>query len=302
MGGGIEMNVKLRGKLLKKADFLAFVLPAFVFVLCVSLIPFVMNLYYSLFDWNGVSRSMRFVGIGNFVRIFTMDNGFHASFAFTAQFSFFYVILVNVLSVFIALFLARKGIFSSVARSCFYIPGIVSLIVISFVWRFILGPGFDALYEMTGMPFLRLSWIGDSRLVFWTILLICIWQNVGFYMVIYIAGIMGIPKELLEAAEIDGSYGFSRFVHVTLPLIMPSVTVNVFASLTFSFKLFDIILVFTGGGPGTSSNTIAYNIYKQAFANQRYGMATAKSVIFFLTVMIITTIQLRVFKKKEIEQ
>lgn len=295
------MTAKTNANILRQFDFIAFICPALIIVGCVSLIPFALNLYYSMFDWNGISRSMKFVGLKNFNSIFTMDKVFFDVALFTFRFSVFYIALVNILSLLIALFLARTGILSNIARSCYYVTFIVSLIVVSFIWKFIFGPGFDVLYKLTGWTFLNWSWLGTSKLAFWAILLVTIWQNIGFYMVIYIAGIMGIPVELIEAAQIDGSQGLNRFFHITLPLIMPSVTICIFTSLTFAFKLFDIILVFTKGGPGRSTHTVVYNIYTQAFVNLQYGVATAKSLIFLLAILLITTLQLKLFKSQEVE-
>ena len=295
------MNQKTRTKILKHIDYAIFTFPTLIVVACVSLIPFILNLYYSLFEWNGISRSMKFVGLDNFEFIFTMDNGFFDAAMFNIRFTIFYVVFVNILSMLIALFLADTGLISSIARSCYYVSFIVSLIVVSFIWRFLFGPGFDVLFKLTGLSFFKWSWLGSSKLAFWSVLLVTIWQNVGFYMVIYIAGIMGIPTELIEAAKIDGSYGINRFLRITLPLIMPSVTICFFTSMTFAFQLFDIILVFTRGGPGRATNTVVYNIYLEAFSKIRYGIATAKSLIFLLAILAITAIQLKFFKGREIE-
>ena len=295
------MTSKTKSKILNKLDFIAFTFPALIVIACVSLIPFVLNFYFSFFDWNGISRSMKFVGLQNFIRIFTVDKTFFNVALFNVRYTVFYVILVNILSLTIALFLAKTGIISSIARSCYYVTFIVSLVAVSFVWKFLLGPGFDALYNLTGLAIFNWSWLGTSKLAFWSVLFITIWQNVGFYMVIYIAGIVGIPTELIEAAELDGSRGFNRFFRITLPLIMPSVTICIFTSMTFGFKLFDIILVFTRGGPGRVTNTVVYNIYTQAFTSLQYGMATAKSLIFLLVILLITAVQLKFFKSREIE-
>ena len=295
------MTIKTKTQILKQFDFISFTFPALIVVACVSLIPFILNLYYALFEWNGISRSMKFVGIQNFVRIFTVDKVFFDASLFNIRFCIFYVVIVNILSLLIALFLAKVGIISGIARSCYYISFIISLVVVSFVWRFLFGPGFDVLYKLTGLSFFNWSWLGTSKLAFWSVLFVTIWQNVGFYMVIYIAGIVGIPAELMEAAEIDGSRGLNRFFCITFPLIMPSVTICIFASLTFAFKLFDIILVFTRGGPGRSTNTVAYNIYRDAFMTLQYGSATAKSLIFLLAILIITGVQLKFFKGREVE-
>ena len=295
------MNQKIKTKVSRYIDYIVFTSPAFIFVVCVSLIPYILNIYYSFYDWNGISKSMKFAGFDNFKYIFTMDDGFSNAVLFNIKFTVFYVIFVNILSLLIALCLARTGLISSIARSCYYVSFIVSLIVVSFIWRFLFGPGFDVLYKLTGLSFFKWSWLGTTKLAFWSILLVTIWQNVGFYMVIYIAGIMGIPTELIDAAKIDGSYGINRFFRIILPLIMPSVTICFFTSMTFAFKLFDIVLVFTKGGPGRATNTVVYNIYIEAFTNYQYGIATAKSLIFLLVILAITAVQLKSFKSREIE-
>ena len=143
--------------------------------------------------------------------------------------------------------------------------------------------------------------MGTPALVFYVVVIMSVWQNLGFYMVNYIAGITTVPKDLIEAAKIDGATGFQVFRRVTLPLIMPAVSICTLTSLTFSFKLFDIIMVFTKGGPANSTVTVAYNIYKEASVKNNYGLATAKSLVFVVFVLIFTVIQLKVTKSKEVE-
>ena len=128
-----------------------------------------------------------------------------------------------------------------------------------------------------------------------------VWQNIGFYMVNYIAGIISVPTELSEAARIDGANRVQGFFKITLPLIMPSISICLLTSLTFSFKLFDVVMVFTKGGPANSTVTVAYDIYKEAFVNNNYGLATAKSLVFVIFVLFITSIQLVITKHKEVE-
>ena len=145
------------------------------------------------------------------------------------------------------------------------------------------------------------SWLGTAKLAFFVVVIMTVWQNLGFYMVNYIAGIIAVPTELIEAAKIDGANKFQVFRRVTLPLIMPAVSICMLTSLTFAFKLFDVVMVFTKGGPANSTVSVAYNIYKEAFVNNRYGMATAKSLVFVVFVLIVTVIQLKVTKNKEVE-
>ncbi len=278
-----------------------FVFPAVAFVLFSTGIPFIMNLYYSVFQWNGVGKSMKFVGMDNFVKIFTNDRLFWRGVRFTLKFAVFYVIIVNIVSLAVALVMSKEKKTSSVGRAFYYVPYIISLTAISLIWKFILGPGFEALYEITGWGFFNWSWVGTSKLAFYVVVIMAVWQNLGFYMVNYIAGIIAVPTELLEAAKIDGANGIQTFTRITIPMIMPAISICMFTSLTFAFKLFDIIMVFTKGGPANSTVTVAYNIYQEAFSNNQYGLATAKSLVFVLFVLAVTAIQMKITKSKEIE-
>ena len=295
------MKVKNKGKAKDLLIFALFVFPAVAFVLFSTDVPFLMNLYYSVFDWNGISKDMKFVGLQNFVNIFSGDTLFWKSAAFTLKFSVFFVVAVNIISLTVALVMSEEKKSSSVGRAFYYIPYIISLTAISLIWKFILGPGFEALYQATGWEVFHWSWLGSSKLAFFVVVIMTVWQNLGFYMVNYIAGIISVPRELIEAAKIDGANKFQVLRRVTIPLIMPAVSICMLTSLTFSFKLFDVIMVFTKGGPANSTISVAYNIYKEAFFNNRYGMATAKSLVFVVFVLMITAVQLKVTKGKEIE-
>ena len=281
--------------------FAVFVFPAVVFVLFSTDVPFLMNLYYSVFEWNGISKEMKFVGLQNFVNIFTNDALFWRSAVFTLKFSVFFVVIINIVSLTVALVMAKEKKSSSIGRAFYYVPYIISLTAISLIWKFILGPGFEALYQITGWEVFNWSWLGTAKLAFFVVVIMTVWQNLGFYMVNYIAGIIAVPTELIEAAKIDGANKFQVFRRVTLPLIMPAVSICMLTSLTFAFKLFDVVMVFTKGGPANSTVSVAYNIYKEAFVNNRYGMATAKSLVFVVFVLIVTVIQLKVTKNKEVE-
>ena len=278
--------------------FAIFVFPAVIFVLFATDIPFLMNLYYSFFKWNGIGKNMTFVGFDNFVRIFTKGGLFWKGAMFTLKFSLFYVIIVNIISLTVALFLSK---ISSVGRAFYYIPYIISLTAISLIWKFIFGPGFEALYSMTGWEFFNWSWVGTPKLAFYVVVIMTVWQNIGFYMANYIAGIISVPTELSEAARIDGAGRVQSFFRITLPLIMPSISICLLTSLTFSFKLFDVVMVFTKGGPANSTVTVAYDIYKEAFVNNNYGFATAKSLVFVVFVLLVTSIQLIITKRREVE-
>ncbi len=281
--------------------FALFTGPALLFVLFATDIPFVMNLYYSVFDWNGVSSKMTFVGLNNFLKILTGDRMFTKAALFTARYAVFYVIIVNLLSLTIAVSLAKPKRVNNLGRAFYYVPYIISLTALSLIWKFIFGPGFESLGTLTGWQFFGWSWVGTPNLAFYVVVIMTVWQNVGFYMVTYIAGLMAVPNDVLEAATIDGASRFQMFRNVTLPLIMPAVSICMLTSLTFAFKLFDVIMVFTKGGPANATVSVAYNIYKEAFVSNKYGIATAKSLVFFVAVLIVTVIQIRVTKSREVE-
>ena len=297
----MDRNMINKGKILKIFDFPVFTFPAFLFIMLSTIIPFLLNIYYSLFEWNGISKNMKFVGLNNFIRVLTKDPDFGHALLFTFKFTLFFVIIINILALFIALIISKKSILSNIGRSLYYIPHIVSLVAVSLIWKFLFGSGFDTLLAMTGLKVFGLSWVGDPKYVFYSLLIITIWQNLGFYLIIYIAGIIAVPTDISEAAEIDGASHIGKFVNITLPLIMPSIIVCVLLSITYALKLFDIILVFTRGGPAGTTITAAYDIYKEAFVRNNYGQATTKSLILFVAVLLFIIAQLRIFKKKEVE-
>ena len=281
--------------------FAVFVFPALALVLFASDIPFVMNMYYSVFNWNGISQDMTFVGLDNFIKIFTNDHFFWKSVQFTLKYAIFFVVIINVAAISIALVLSKEKKSSSVARAFYYVPYIISMTAISLLWKFILGPGFSSLYQITGWEFFNWSWLGSGKLAFIVVVVMTTWQNIGYYIMNYITGIIAVPTELLEASKIDGANRWQTITKIMLPMIMPSISVCLLTSLTFSFKIFDVIMVFTKGGPANSTASVAYNIYTEAFLNNNYGLATAKSVVFVIFVLCITAIQTKITKGREVE-
>lgn len=291
----------MKKKIISISEFFIFVFPAFVLIMMSSNIPFLMNIYYSLFDWNGVSKNMDFVGMQNFVRIFTGDRTFLNALLFTFRFTAIFVTIVNVLSILIAVALSRNSIISSIGRAFYFIPNIIGLIAISLIWTFIFGPGFKILYTLTSNMLFDLSWMGDPKYVFYTLVFISVWQTAGFYSLIYIAGINGVPDEVLEAAEIDGASSIRKFTNVTFPLIMPAVAICSVLSVNYSLNLFEIILAFTRGGPAGKTKTAVFDIYQEAFTRYNFGLATAKSLVLFIIVLIFVILQFRLLKSREVE-
>jgi len=292
---------KIGRKWSEKVEFGFFTWPALICVAIAFYIPFAMTIRYSLTQWNGISKNPKFIGLDNFKQIFSGDANFLNASWFTIKYAVLYIVIINVLAILLALVLDMKLKTSTWLRAAFFIPYILSLVIVGFIWKFIFMQGFESLGESTGWGIFNLSWLGKPGLAFISVLFVSIWQSIGFYMVIYIAGLQSIPDDLKEAATVDGAGPIRRFFNITLPLLAPSITISVFMALTNSIKVFDVILSLTGGGPGGTTYSVAYDIYRDTFQNNLYGYGTAKALILFVAVLIITIIQLTIFKRREVE-
>ena len=173
------------------------------------------------------------------------------------------------------------------------------MLVVGYIWRFMFNQGCAALYKLTGLDFFNISWLGGGNVTVVAMVVVATWQSVGYIMIIYLAGLQMMDTSLLESAAIDGANGWQRFRHITLPLILPSVTVNMFLVFSQSFRLFDVNLSLTGGGPGRETMGLALDIYTEGFQNNRMGYGAAKAVVLFVIVIAIAIIQLKVTNKKK---
>jgi raffinose/stachyose/melibiose transport system permease protein len=290
-----------RRDLRRGLEFGALTLPAVAVIAVVVMLPFAMSVMNSFMKWNGLDKTPVWIGAANYVELVTDDPQFLSALAFTLLFTVLMVILTNVISLALALALVQRFRGRNALRAAFYIPNIISLIVIGYIWRFIFSKGFDSAFALTGWAPFNLSWLGDSKLAFVSVLLVSVWQAIGFYLVIYIAGLQTIPNDLKEAALLDGAGPVRRFFNLTIPLLMPSVTVCVFYSLSNALKAFDVIFSLTFGGPGIATTSVALDIYKTAFSDSRFGYGMAKSVVLFILILVVTFVQIRFFKSREVE-
>ena len=302
MGGGRESVAMTTGRAKRTLVLLAFVLPALLFYSVCTVLPAVGGFWYSLTDWNGLNREYDWVGAANYIEAFRDDPYFLKSIGFTLKYVLFMVVLQNVIALGLAVLVESRRRSRSLFRTLFFLPNMLSMIVGGFMWVFIFTKVLPALAEGTGIAWLDRSWIGDPATSFYSILILSLWGGVGYIMVIYIAGLQGVPAHLKEAAAIDGATPWQVVRHVTLPMIYPAITIGVFLTLSSSFKVFDAVYALTGGGPGRSTQVIAINIMEEAFRfQQRYGYASAKAVILFLIVLLITLAQLWIMKRREVE-
>ncbi|CAM4355935.1 carbohydrate ABC transporter permease [Paenibacillus tarimensis] len=278
---------------------LVFTGPATVVFAIIVILPFIMGMYYSFTNWNGVSGSISFVGLDNFMALWS-DQGFKSSFDFTVRFTIVAVVLTNLVGFILALLLTQGLKLRNMLRTLFFLPNVIGGLLLGFIWQFIFIKGFSAIGDLTGIPFFNLPWLGDEQTAFWGVVIVSVWNGAGYLMIIYIAALINVPKDLSEAASIDGATAWQRLRHITVPLIMPAVTICLFLALSWSFKTFDVILSLTKGGPFNSTQSVALNIYLEAFQNNRYGLGTAKALVFFVVVALITTIQVWLTKRREV--
>ena len=285
-----------------QGTMLLFVLPALLFYAAFVLVPAIGGFWYSLTDWNGLNPTYRMVGWSNYVEALTADRYFIQSLLFTLRFVFYMVVLQNLIALLLAVLVESRNKGRILLRTLFFMPNMISMIIGGFMWMFIFTRVLPFIADQTILAFLDQSWIGDPRYSFYAILLVSLWGGVGYLMVIYIAALQGVPQNLKEAAVIDGASPGAAFLHVTLPMILPALTVAVFVAINSAFKVFDVVFSLTGGGPGRATQVISLNIFAEAFRmNNRYGYASAKAIILFLVIFVITLIQLRLMKKREVQ-
>lgn len=274
-----------------------FLLPNFIGFLIFTLIPIICSMGLSFMEWDS-SNPMVFVGIENFKRLLT-DQTFKISLWNTVYYSIFTVPLTMAAALGLALILNQKLKGINIFRTVFFFPHVASLVAIAVVWNLLfhptLGPVNNILRSlgMQNPP----GWTASVDWAMPVIIVVSIWKSMGYYMILYLSGLQAIPRELYEAAKVDGANAFQRFKSITLPMLTPT-TFFVSIMLTIAcFKVFDLVSVMTNGGPGRATNVLVFNIYNTAFINYEFGYASAISMVLFAIVLFITIIQFRAEKK-----
>ena len=275
-----------------KRYFPVFLGPTFLAFLIGFIAPFLMGIYLSFCDFRTVTDA-KFNGVQNYVRAF-QDGEFAHAFLFTALFTVTTLILINVIAFAVALVLTREIRGTNIFRTVFFMPNLIGGIVLGYVWQLIFN-GLLSRYDLA----LKIS----ARYGFWGLVILICWQQIGYMMIIYIAGLQSIPGDLNEAAEIDGANGWQRLWNVTIPNMMPSITICTFLTLTNGFKLFDQNLSLTAGEPMKQTEMLALNIFNTFYGRVGYqGVGQAKAVLFFILVVALGLIQLKMTRSKEVQQ
>lgn len=273
--------------------FPLFVLPTLAAFCVAFIVPFVMGVWLSFTRFTTVTDA-RFVGLQNYVRAFTADSEFVHALGFTALFAAVAIVTVNMLAFLLALLLTRSLRGTNIFRSVFFLPNLIGGIVLGYIWNLLL----NGVLGLWGVDITFKAVYG-----FWGLVLLTNWQLIGYMMVIYIAGLQNIPGDLLEAAAIDGAGRFTTLWRIKLPLVMPSVTICTFLTLTNAFKMFDQNLALTAGAPENRTQMLALNIYQTFYGRTGWqGVGQAKAVLFFLLVAALAWLQLWLTRSREVEQ
>ena len=269
-----------------------FVLPTFCAFIIGFIVPFIMGIWLSFCKFTTVTDA-KFVGFSNYIEALK-DTMFRHSFLMTVLFAVVSLIVINVIAFLLAMALTQKMRGTNIFRTIFFMPNLIGGIVLGYIWQLIFN-GFLARYN-TAISLNQ--WYG-----FWGLIILVSWQQIGYMMIIYIAGLQAIPGDVMEAAQIDGASPIQRLFKVTIPMMMPSITICMFLSITNGFKLFDQNLSLTAGEPAKLSELMALNIFNTFYGRTGWeGVGQAKAVIFFLIVVAIGMIQLRATRSKEVQQ
>lgn len=294
----------------------SFLAPNFLGFAIFTLVPVIFSVLLSFVEWNGGAISnMKWVGLQNYASIFKaekvaekfMQGDFFYFFervdlGISLKNTIFYTVVTVPLTLICAIALAialNKAVKGAVGfRAVFFFPYVASMVAICVCWNFMLmkdGP-INQLIQAIGIPFNK-SWTADSTMAMWAIILVSVWRNMGYYMVIYLAALQGVPRELYEAATVDGANKWQQFTNITIPQLRPTTFFASIMMIISCFKIFDVVAIMTEGGPGRSTKMLVYYIYDVAFMQNKYGLASAISMVLLVIVLIITVIQFRSEKK-----
>lgn len=277
-----------------------YVLPAFLIFFTLFLLPSIIGLFFSFTNWNSMSDNIKFIGLGNYAKIFA-DPAMWKVFGNNA----FYAVMTSLLKALVGLLLAvalNRNIRSRNAlRTIYFLPMVISNLIVGLVFQQILHPTngiLNIFLNTVGLGGLAQNWLIDPNVVMWSCVAIEVWKAAGFNMIIFLAGLQAVPQELYEACSIDGATPWQKFKSVTFPMIMPSVVINMLLNIISGLKVFDVIFTLTNGGPGRASEVLNITIFKQ-FSMGDYGYGTALNTILFVVLSIISVAVIQNYTKEE---
>lgn len=264
------------------------------------LIPFVYGFYLTLMHMSSPVSPLKFAGLANYISAFH-DAKFWASMWLTLKYVGATIVFVNVVGFGLA-YLVTSGVRGqNFFRTAIFTPNLIGGLVLGYIWKFIFIQTLPNVGQSLGIEALRLGWLGDKFMAFWSLVVVTIWQSAGYMMIIFIAGLINVPKDVLEAATIDGANAWQRMYRMVLPLMVPSFVVTIFLTLKNAFMVYDLNFSLTEGGPFNSTLMVSMHVVQKAFTETNYGVGQAEAIILFAVVTVVTGLQVYFSKKKEVE-
>lgn len=280
-------------------QYLVLVLPGFIIFTIGLILPLILSIRYSVTDWDGISPEMIFVGFQNYIDLFH-DQTFLDAWWFTIKFTILNTIIQNAVALLFAVALDSGIRFLKVYRTIFFIPCLISAVIVGFVWLKMFSNVLPAINDFLGTHF-NFMLFGDGKTVLNGLLVANNWQWIGYWMLIYLAGLQSVPVDLYEAAKVDGAGPIKRFFKITVPMLAPAITICVVGITTGSLKVYDLLVSSTRGGPGRASTSVIYQTYTTAINGRNYGYASAMTVTLVLVLLLVALIQVKGLKKKEVQ-
>ncbi|SDO05452.1 carbohydrate ABC transporter permease [Alkalicoccus daliensis] len=280
--------------------YMMFLLPGLLLLSIFYIYPVLSAVYMSMTNWDGVSRTHDFVGFSNYLTAAT-DGRFLNALSFTLQYAFVSTVLSNIIALSVALALVKKIKFRNTFRAIYFFPAVLSMLIIGYIWQQIFYNVIPYIGERINVEALQTNMLGNQDLAFWALVIVTVWQASAILVVIYMAGLQTVPEDVYESAAIDGASGWKQFFKITLPLIVPSITICFILAMKQHLMVYDYIVALTGGGPGFATESVTLLIYNLGFLNNRFGYGTAVALMLFVFIIIVSIIQISYLRKKEVQ-
>lgn len=285
-----------------KGWYALFVFPLILIFLLVNIIPFIIGIGYTFIEWDGLTPGAeRYVGLENFIRIFS-DARFGRATIATLIYTGLTLVTVNLFGMGFALMVTTPSLKGrNMARALLFMPYLIGGLILGFIWKYIFNNAIVDLAAQLGIQSLSKSLLSQPNTAMLALVITDIWKMAGYVMIVYITGLQAIPTDVMEAADVDGVGFWDKLLRIKIPLLMPAITICLFMTLSDSFKVYDLNLALTGGGPSMSTQMLAMNIYNEIFSRSNFGYGQAKAFLFFIVIAVFTLFQVGITRKREVE-
>ena len=292
-----KMSPSLRKQ---QMQYLSLVLPGMIIFTIGLIIPMFLSFYYSLTSWNGMTVEKPFIGFDNYVKLVS-DPYARSAWWFTIRFTIWNTIIQNVAAIFMAVALDSGIKGQKLMRTIFFVPCLISAVVVGFVWLKLYGNVLPALFKLMGLKSSLAMLLGKEETVLSGLLIANNWQWIGYWMLICLAALQSIPSDLYEAAKVDGANAVRQFINITLPMLAPALTICIVGITTGSLKVYDLLVASTNGGPGRASTSIIYYTYSTAINGRQYGYGSALTISVVFALLLVALVQVKVLKQREVQ-